>query len=477
MTLPLRKQAGGQVSTKRDAGGWLALSYGPPARVTHVGEGGMMLRRACCLSFMGFMLAGCSSPEVSAAPRGQTAQLNRRALLSPIFASARRPRNGLIALSAPAAGGEHIFSIDAEGGSRLQLTNEGSGNKFPAWSADGTTIVFSSNRTGTVELWTMRADGGEQTQIPTELPGHKAVPQLSPDGTTIVFAYIDPVIGHPEVWTISADGASARKLTTTPKAATGPTWSVLPHFSPEGRRIVYASTKSGSSQVWIMNADGSDQTQVTSGFGVEFPDANAPKWSPDGSQIAFWSGFETEYGEIWTMRADGTGARQLTDQPGTISSDNPAWSPDGTKILFDTNRQTSPQIWMMNADGSDQHLLVDIGIGDTQFSWQPLPSLTAPGRRRAVRSGGGAASLGPSRPVRVRPVAGRDVKKKTDAVDDHAHRADEDQRRHGEKDRRPAYAATLTTGRSIRSHQRALARASRNGEINGQNVSVAARDD
>ena len=281
--------------------------------------------------------------------------------------------NGRIAFSAQASGAVHIFSIDAQGGSRLQLTTEGMTNEYPAWSPDGTAIVFSSNRTGTFELWTMRADGGAQTQDPTALPGGKFVPQLSPDGTTIVFAYIDPAIGHPEVWSISANGGDARKLTTTPKAATGPTWSLLPHFSPDGRRIVYASTKSGSSQIWIMNADGSGQTQITSGLGAEFPDANAPKWSPDGSKIAFWSGFETQYGEIWTMRADGTDARQLTDQPGTISSDNPAWSPDGTKILFDTNRESSPQIWMMNADGSDQHLLVDIGIGNTQFSWQPLP--------------------------------------------------------------------------------------------------------
>lgn len=348
-----------------------------------------MLRRTFFLLLLGLLLAGCSSPDASATPSGRAVRLTSGTLRSQFFASAGRPRNGLIAFSAPVQGGEHIFSVDAQGGSRLQLTTEGSGNKFPAWSADGARIVFSSNRTGTVELWMMRADGGAQTQIPTELPGNKAVPQLSPDGTTIVFAYIDPAIGHPEIWSISAVGGSAWKLTTTPKAVTGPTWSLLPHFSPDGQRIVYASTKSGSSQVWIMSVDGSGQTQLTSGFGAEFPDANAPKWSPDGSRIAFWSGFETKYGEIWTIRADGTDARQLTDQPGTISSDNPAWSPDGTKILFDTNRQTSPQIWMMNADGSDQHLLVDIGIGNTQFSWQPLPSLTAPSRRRAVRSGGG----------------------------------------------------------------------------------------
>lgn len=290
-----------------------------------------------------------------------------------IDAGARQEKSGRIVFSAPASAGEQIFSMDPQRRSKVQLTTEGSVNRFPSWSADGLLILFSSNRTGKIELWSMHADGSAQRQIVTGLPGEKWVPQLSPDSKTIVFAYGDPGVGHPEIWSVSATGRNPRRLTTTPKAATGPTWSLLPHFSPDGRRIVFASTKSGDSQIWIMNSDGSDQRQITHGLGPEFPDANAPKWSPDGKTIAFWAGFETKYGEIWTMRPDGSGTRQLTDQPGAISSDNPAWSPDGTKILFDTNRRGSAQIWVMNADGSDQHLLIDIAIGNTQFSWQPHP--------------------------------------------------------------------------------------------------------
>lgn len=286
--------------------------------------------------------------------------------------AALTPRNGVIAFSAATGSEVHVFTSDALGGSRTQLTTTGSSNKFPAWSYDGRTIVFASNRTGLHELWTMSADGSAQSMIVTALSGEKFVPQYSPDGATIVFAYADPMVGHPEVWTVSASGQSPRKLTTTPTTDAGPTWSVLPHFSPDGTRIVYASTKSGSSQIWIMNADGSDPKQLTSGLGPEFPDANAPRFSPDGSRVVFWAGFETKYGEIWTAKPDGTDAKQLTNQPGTISSDNPAWSPDGSKLLFDTNRAGAAQIWVMNADGMDQRMLVEIGIANTQFSWQPI---------------------------------------------------------------------------------------------------------
>jgi len=280
--------------------------------------------------------------------------------------------NGRIALSLAVGSALHVFTIDETGGSKTQLTTEGANNSYPAWSYDGKTIVFSSDRTGVVELFTMNADGSSQRQIMTGLPGQKWVPQFSPDGNTIAFAYVDPSVGHPEIWTVTTAGANAKKLTTTPIADAGPTWSLLPHFSPDGTRIVHSSTRSGSSEIWIMSSDGTGAMQLTSGLGANFPDANAPRFSRDGSRIVFWSGFETKYGEVWSMRPDGTDPKRLTNQPAPISSDNPAWSPDGTKILFDTSRQGTPQLWMMNADGSDQHLIIDIGAANTQFSWQPL---------------------------------------------------------------------------------------------------------
>jgi Tol biopolymer transport system component len=280
-------------------------------------------------------------------------------------------RNGRIAFTAMADGHLQIFTANAIGADRLQLTTTGD-NGFPSWSHDGRAIVFSSNRAGAFEIYSMDAGGTNQRPLPITGAGDKVTPRLSADGTKLAFTVLDATVGHPEIWIASGRGADPVRLTYTPPAASGPTWSLLPSFSPDGRRIAYASTRSGSTQIWVMNADGSNQTQLTRGLGADSPDANAPDWSPDGRRIAFWSGFETRYGEIWTMSADGSDARRLTVQPAPVSSDNPMWSPDGAQILFDTSRSGTPEIWMMNADGSGQRMLIPIGVANTRFAWQPV---------------------------------------------------------------------------------------------------------
>jgi TolB protein len=163
-------------------------------------------------------------------------------------------------------------------------------------------------------------------------------------------------------------------LTDTPKAKAGPTWSLFPRFSRDGSDILYASTRSGSSQILIMKSDGTGKRQLTNGVASNAPDANAPNWSPDGRHIVFWAGYETRYGEIWIMNADGSNPKQLTDQPPPISSDNPAWSSDGSRIIFDTNRSRSGvEIWSMDANGSNQRKLIGpLGAGGVmQMSWRP----------------------------------------------------------------------------------------------------------
>ena len=134
-----------------------------------------------------------------------------------------------------------------------------------------------------------------------------------------------------------------------------------------------------------MNGDGSAKQQLTHRVATTAPDANAPNWSPDGKRIVFWAGYETRYGEIWTMEVNGTNPRQLTDQPAPISSDHPAWSSDGTKIIFDTNRSRhNVEIWIMDGSGGHQRKLVGgFGAGGVmQMSWRPesLETVSPPTR-------------------------------------------------------------------------------------------------
>ncbi|MCI0745221.1 MAG: hypothetical protein L0Y58_07440 [Verrucomicrobia subdivision 3 bacterium] len=119
-----------------------------------------------------------------------------------------------------------------------------------------------------------------------------------------------------------------------------------------------------------VDADGSNVRQLTEPIEPDFPDANVPVWSPDGKQIAFWSGIESQHGEIWVMDADGGNRRQLTEGPGQHNSDNPAWSPDGRHIIFETSRSgVRVETWIMNADGSQPKFLLPFGYGAGRLPW------------------------------------------------------------------------------------------------------------
>jgi TolB protein len=104
-------------------------------------------------------------------------------------------------------------------------------------------------------------------------------------------------------------------------------------------------------------------------------DANAPSWSPVSDEIAFWSGTENQYGQIWRIRADGTGSRQLTDDPSRRNNDDPSWSPDGQNIIFGTGRSGRPELWIIDRDGRNPRRLfhkLDAGPFPGRASWQPM---------------------------------------------------------------------------------------------------------
>ncbi len=158
-----------------------------------------------------------------------------------------------------------------------------------------------------------------------------------------------------EVHLLSADGATLANLTNNPSSDSDQAWS------PDGQAIAFTSDRTGISRIYAMNADGSGQTQLTSGAF-----ASAPAWSPDGSKIAFMA---TDDGneEIYLMNPDGSGIAQLTH---TGLAESPAWSPDGTRIAF-TGGEPDFDIFVMNADGSDvTRITTTVGV-DAAATWSP----------------------------------------------------------------------------------------------------------
>lgn len=164
-----------------------------------------------------------------------------------------------------------------------------------------------------------------------------------------------------EIYVMNADGSGQTKITSSQAN------DYVPCFSWDGTKIVFISYRDGNpyQEIYIMNADGSAQTRLTNNLANDV----SPCFSPDGTKIAFGSNRDGKL-EIYIMNADGTGQTRLTSD-GTINS-NPCFSPDGTKIIFDTDRNGKSEIFIMNSDGSSQKRLADTGaIEGVIFSYSP----------------------------------------------------------------------------------------------------------
>jgi len=187
-------------------------------------------------------------------------------------------------------------------------------------------------------------------------------PVWSPDGTKIAFVRCasDPTCiqaqtyndQSTEIWTMNADGSNPVRLTNNTFIDQDPSWS------PDAKRIAFASAAGGGPvQIWAMNADGSNATQLTS-LGITNAQNDQPAWSPDGTKIAF---VRSPTDEIWVMNANGTNQTQLTNN----RDGRPAWSPDGSKIVFSTRRNGSFDVFVMNADGTSQTPLANSSRDET----------------------------------------------------------------------------------------------------------------
>ena len=181
-----------------------------------------------------------------------------------------------------------------------------------------------------------------------------------------------------DIWTMSPNGRNLANLTAGSEAEDG-----IPNWRADGRKIVFMSDREtpfnppvpGSDapdyEIFVMNADGSKLRQVT----FNELDDEDPAWSPDGRRLAIRRDLnpvrgETDY-DILTMKADGTGERNLTNSPG-VQDDHPNWSPDGRKIAFASDRDGDLEIYTMSPNGSNVRQLTFNALAhDEHPNWSP----------------------------------------------------------------------------------------------------------
>ena len=285
--------------------------------------------------------------------------------------------NGKIAFTRWLDGDTDIYVMNPDGSGQTRITDQSGMDWMPAWSPDGSKIVFATTRHGVAnhEIYLMNPDGSDQTRL-TDSPSNDIWPSWSPDGSQIAFASSRD--GNREIYLMNADGTEQTRLTSDAADDEVPRWS------PDGTKIGFVSRRDGNAEIYIMNADGSNQENLTN-----HPEGDGTfSWSPDGTKIAFVTGrASNDLFEIFVMNADGSDPVNLTNStqetPLHAFEFHPAWSPDGSKIAFHAagaNVVPDPPfvrpIFTMNADGSEVTMLTDGVTEDVQPDWQTLPAGT-----------------------------------------------------------------------------------------------------
>jgi len=164
--------------------------------------------------------------------------------------------------------------------------------------------------------------------------------------------------GNAEIYVMNADGSEQKNLSYNPAIDLVPVWS------PDGTKIAFTRNL----EIYVMNADGSEQKNLTNNPGYH---DQYPSWSPNGKRIAFASDRDGTNG-IYVMNADGQDIRRLTySDIGSFVSSFPSWSPDGKKIAFHSYQDRNHEIYVMNADGSEQKRLTNNRAYNDHPFWSP----------------------------------------------------------------------------------------------------------
>ncbi len=257
-----------------------------------------------------------------------------------------------------------IYVLPLSGGSPaqiapLQITFDHADIQGIAWTPQSDKLIFASSRQGQTSLWRISARGGTPQRLPIAGAGWAMRPALSRNGNRLAYT---SVTYSSSLWraSITSDHRIVRPLE---KFISSTGLEEGPQYSPDGKRIVFQSTRTGYHEIWRADADGSNPIQLTH-FAKNL--TGTPRWSPDSRWISFDSRPEG-HSHVFIINAEGGQPRQLTQ--GESENGVASWSVDGKWLYFASNRSGTWEVWKITPEGTSATQITHRG------GFTALPSL------------------------------------------------------------------------------------------------------
>jgi Tol biopolymer transport system component len=268
--------------------------------------------------------------------------------------------SALVVVATAEIGGAHVEQlrlVPLSGGEPVPLSEPRSRARNLSWAPDGSWFVVESSAEGFSDVVRQEPRAGAPVQRLAMAPEGNFEPSVSPDGTQVVFASSRE--GDPEIFVMKADGTDVRRLTYFHKEDMAPRWS------PDGKWISFVSDREGRVRVFVVKPDGTGLRAVSGSANTG--EEREPAWSPDGKKLAFVGRAGNEKSRVWVASVEGGEPVVLSD--GKSVEDQPAWSPDGKYLVFVSERTGDAELFLMRADGSGQTQLTSSKGADWLPRW------------------------------------------------------------------------------------------------------------
>ncbi|MGH7711853.1 MAG: hypothetical protein ACREOG_11255, partial [Gemmatimonadaceae bacterium] len=252
--------------------------------------------------------------------------------------------------------GGRIWHIDSDGANATALSGSAMAMS-PSWHPRGSHVAYSAMGSNGNWQVLLREAGGAMRALSTTPGGQNITPAFSPDGSTLVYSHARE--SGNDLYAVNPFAPDGVRKITVGRGFD----NMSPTFSPDGRQLAFTTNRTGRPEVYISDADGTNAELLTSFGGDQSYNSN-PDWSPDGRAIAYQSQVAGRF-QVITIGLRDRSPKRLTSDG---INEDPSWAPDSRHIVFTSNRAGTPQLFVLDVESGRTrqltHSATKVRMGD-----------------------------------------------------------------------------------------------------------------